>query len=357
MAYIHHIATLTPPYRYRQEAVCQLMQEYLGADRRVARQLERIYCHSAIDTRYSVLSGLTERQDGLYFRDGCPRVPTTAERNRRYAEAAKKLFGEVAERLLAPLPEGVRGQISHVITVSCTGFFAPGPEHHVVQAAGLNPAAARYHLGFMGCYAVLPALKLARALCRAEPQARVLVIAVELCTLHLQRADDTDSLVSGAVFADGAAAALVAAEPAAGLRLDGFATAVLPRAAGEMAWTIADSGFVMRLSRYVPDILKANVAEAVAPLLEQAGLPRSAIDRWAVHPGGRAILDKVEAGLSLCAPALAASRKVLRDYGNMSSVTSLFVLNELWAAAPGERICALAFGPGLTVESALLTRV
>lgn len=359
MAYIHHIDTVVPSHRYSQADICQVMGDYVGADRKTARILTRIYQQSAIATRHSVLAGLSARKDDFYFKDGESHSPTTAERNERYQQEAQGLFVCAARRALARLSAEARSNVRHVITVSCTGFFAPGPEHFVVLENGLSPATARYHLGFMGCYAIFPALKLAQALCHHDPDGLVLVVAVELCTLHLQQTHDPDSLVSAAVFADGGAAALIgASRPERGYRLESFASTLLPEASDKMAWTIGDSGFAMTLSSYIPAILESNISGALTPLLEAAQLSQEAIDHWAVHPGGRAILDKVQAGLSLCEPDLAASRRVLRDFGNMSSVTSLFVLNELLATAnSGERICAMAFGPGLTVETALLTRV
>jgi predicted naringenin-chalcone synthase len=360
MAYIHHIETVAPAYRYAQADICRMMQDYITADRKTARILSHIYQQSAIATRYSVLDKLTAREDNFYFAAQKPRCPTTAQRNERYQQEARRLFSCAARRVLARLSTEARARVRQVITVSCTGFFAPGPEHYVVQDSGLSPATARYHLGFMGCYAVFPALKMAQALCRSDPDGLVLVVAVELCTLHLQQAHDLDSLVSAAVFADGGAAVLVGASPPAegGYRLEAFASTILPEAESKMAWTIGDSGFAMTLSSYVPAILESSIARALVPLFEAAQRSQEAVHHWAVHPGGRAILDKVQAGLLLCDPDLAASRKVLRDYGNMSSVTSLFVLKELLdRAASGERICAMAFGPGLTVETGLLMRV
>lgn len=359
MTYIHHIDTVVPNYRYSQADICEVMGDYVGADRKTARILMRIYQQSAIATRHSVLKGLNTRSDDFYFIEGKSYSPTTAERNKRYQQEAQRLFSCAARRALARLSSEARSSVRHVITVSCTGFFAPGPEHFVVQDNDLSPATARYHLGFMGCYAIFPALKLAQALCHHDPDGLVLVVAVELCTLHLQQTHDPDSLISAAVFADGGAAVVIGASPPEqGYRLESFASTLLPEASDKMAWTIGDSGFAMTLSSYIPAILESNISRALTPLLEAAQLSQEAVDHWAVHPGGRAILDKVQAGLSLCEPDLAASRKVLRDFGNMSSVTSLFVLKELLTRSDsGECVCAMAFGPGLTVETALLTRV
>jgi predicted naringenin-chalcone synthase len=262
--------------------------------------------------------------------------------------------------LLAQLPELAPGDITHVVTASCTGFFNPGLDYFLVRDLGLPATAERYHLGFMGCYAAFPALRMAAQFCAANPQACVLVLCLELCSLHIRLDDREDQLLANALFADGAAAALVSAHPPAGgrpaLRLERFASALVPEGEADMAWTIGDRGFDIALSSYVPKLLGANIAKVVDGLLAEAGCRRDEIATWAVHPGGKSILDQIEHALALRPEQLAASRLVLRDYGNMSSATSLFVLRELLAdpRSDGSRICSMAFGPGLTVELALL---
>jgi len=257
------------------------------------------------------------------------------------------------------------------VTASCTGFFAPGPDYVLVRDLGLPATTRRLHVGFMGCYAAFPALSAARSICAEDPDAVVLVVCVELCSLHLEASDDPDTIVASSVFADGAAAAVVTDRPApAGhlvLDLDTLRTTLTPVGEQDMAWTIGDHGFEMVLSRYVPSIISEHIRGALDPLLAEVGsdCDRAAgeIGRWAVHPGGRSVLDKVQDALGLDEEQMAPSRDVLREYGNMSSATVLFILARLLDAAavgapgPGERetVCAMAFGPGLTVESALLT--
>ncbi len=360
--YLHGVATAVPATAYAQHTALDVMRSWVGGDRRTDRLLRRIYTHSGIDTRHSVVSDFVAGGEGGFYLDGesgALRSPGTAERNARYAREALTLFPQVAAGAL----ERARGfrpeDVTHVVTASCTGFVAPGPDLAVVQALGLRAGTERFHLGFMGCYAVFPALRMARAFCLADPDAVVLVAAVELCSLHLQPRCDLDALVAASVFADGAAATVVSArEPAAGgLRIDGFAAAVAPEGADAMAWTIGDTGFDMVLSSYVPKIVGARAWEAVEPLLGAAGLAREGVRRWAVHPGGRAILDRVEQGLGLPAAALAASRSVLRRYGNMSSATVMFVLREVLegGAQAAEPVVAMAFGPGLTVDAGLFS--
>jgi predicted naringenin-chalcone synthase len=224
----------------------------------------------------------------------------------------------------------------------------------------------RTHVGFMGCFAAFPALRLARAFVALDPDAVVLIVCVELCTLHLQPRADVDSVLSAAVFADGAAAAIVSGRPPAGdvrpLRLDATSTAVARSGVDAMAWTIGDHGFDMTLTAYVPRVLEAETGAAIAPLMRRGGLEVADVPWWAVHPGGRAIVDNVARALELPDDAVVASRDVLRAYGNMSSATVLFVLEHLMdpahpGPAEGEAVAALAFGPGLTVDGALFRAV
>ncbi|MDQ0210784.1 putative naringenin-chalcone synthase [Arthrobacter bambusae] len=226
----------------------------------------------------------------------------------------------------------------------------------------------RYHLGFMGCYAAFPALRAARQFCQADPSAVVLVICVELCSLHVRTSNDPDTIMGSAIFADGAAAAVVASRepegPDPAIRLDHFETVLTPVGEEAMAWNIGDEGFEMVLGTYVPHIIEEHITGALEPLFAQdpslAGLPYRDIRHWAIHPGGRSILDKVESKLELTEEQMIPAREVLRDYGNMSSATVLFVLKHILEQAPAqreERICSMAFGPGLTVETGLFTRV
>jgi predicted naringenin-chalcone synthase len=269
---------------------------------------------------------------------------------------------EVARRALAQCPGATPAEITHVITATCTGFSNPGPDYYIVREVNLRPSTQRYALGFMGCYAALPALRMAWQFCQADPAAVVLVVSVELCSLHLHFEDGLDSLLANAIFADGAAAAIVSArEPPGGrnsFRLDSFASALIPGAEKDMAWRIGDKGFEMTLSTYVPDIIGASIRSLIEPALAASGLGVADIGRWAIHPGGKAILDKVQSELCLTAEHIQASRDVLHRYGNMSSATSLFVLKEMLAGnsreARDRRVCAIAFGPGLTVETAIL---
>lgn len=349
-AWIHNIVTDVPPVAYDQIGfVREFMKEHVPGDRMTKAILHKIYSASGIGTRHSVIPDFSdEGQTGLYFDRESKQIlnPGTGARNALYKTWASKLFVNVAKTLLETTqtpPEA----ITHVITVSCTGFYAPGPDYDIVRQCGLHDSVRRYHIGFMGCYAAIPAMKLAQTICMAEPDAVILVVSVELCTLHLNFSGDTDAMLSASVFADGASGVLISTtKPASGgLKLGEFRTRLTPQGEEDMAWTIGDHGFDMVLSSYVPEILQSNLQDILAPL-------PSDITHWAIHPGGRAILDKVEQGLGLPETALWASRQVLHNYGNMSSATVLFVMKALMTSPEPGRMFAMAFGPGLTVETA-----
>ncbi|MDX1671123.1 MAG: type III polyketide synthase [Balneolaceae bacterium] len=364
--YIHNINTAVPESFYSQDFLRDKMKEYLGDERSVKSIIHRIYSHSGIQKRHSVVDDFHANGDPRFFfqKDGTLSQPSTGSRNDRYAEHARELFVAIAENLISEHPTFTRGDITHVITVSCTGFFAPGPDYEIVKQLNLSPDTQRYHLGFMGCYAAFPALRMANAFCETDEDAVAMVICLELCSLHLQQAVTTDSLISGSVFADGGAGMLVSRRkpekntPA--FRIKRFASSIAEQSEKDMAWSIGDTGFDMVLSTYVPDIIQANMEESIEPLLNELKTEGGEIDRWAVHPGGRAILDKIEKEIGLSPEAFTASRKVLANYGNMSSGTVLFVLKELLDTPmnkKSENLLTMAFGPGLTIESALLEKI
>jgi predicted naringenin-chalcone synthase len=363
--YLQHIETLVPANAYTQDFAGARMEAWLDGDKQ-RRLAHRVYRNSGIETRYSVLGDFAPGATDTLFTmggDGKPIEPGTRARNERFAQEARRLSVQVARGALDRCPGVTPADVTHVITTTCTGFTNPGPDYYIVREAGLRPSTQRYALGFMGCYAALPALRMATQFCQADPAAVVLVVCIELCTLHLHFEDGVDSLLANAIFADGLAAAVVSArEPPAGrtaCRLDGFASSLIPAGERDMAWRVGDKGFEIKLSTYVPDIIGANIRAFVEPTLAASGCRLQDVYRWAIHPGGKAILDKVQGELKLAPEQVQAARDVLRRYGNMSSATVLFVLQAVLAAepasAPGGRVCALAFGPGLTVEAALLS--
>ena len=313
-------------------------------DRREAAVFDRMATRSGIRHRWSVLpesagGGSPVGPQGFYA-DGL--MPPTSARMALYAEHAPALALAAIAKL------GTLGRITHIVVASCTGFTAPGLDQMIAGRLGLDPSVERVLIGFMGCYAAVTALKTARHIVRSEPDARVLVVTVELSTLHLQPATDLEPLLAMLQFGDGAAAAIVEAT-GGGLGLDAPFAATLPDSAGLIEWHIGDTGFAMHLSGEVPGRIAAALADPVARAALTGGVEAGAIDGWAVHAGGRSILDAVETALGLGKAALADSRSVLNDNGNMSSSTLMFVLARLFVQKP-ERGVALAFGPGLAAE-------
>ena len=362
-AFIHHISTETPDFIYSNEFTRERMKSWVS-EPRAKRLVDMIYDRTGIETRYSASDDFMKDDGALFYTlpDGSINSPTTGQRNTLYAKASRELAVKLAHKTLAECPQFAKSDITHVVFASCTGFANPGPDYHIIREVGLNENVERYTVGFMGCYAAFPALRMAAQFCEANPQAVVLVMCLELCSLHLQVSDKPESIVANALFADGAAAAIVSArEPAHDrpyYRVHGFQSALVPSSEAHMAWDIGDHGFNMVLSAYVPELIGSNIRAMVGGILDKRGLTPADIDEWAVHPGGRAILDQIEEQLSLPATALEMSRSVLRDYGNMSSPTVLFVLKGFLEEAETDRAmtCAIAFGPGLTVETAVLER-
>ena len=311
-----------------------------GRDRRL---FVRMAARCGIEKRYSVLApgGAGQLDDAGLYRSG--RFAGTAARMRVFEERAVDL----AFRAAVDLDADLRG-VTHLVMVSCTGFAAPGIDLALIDRLALAPGIERTTIGFMGCFAAINGLRFARHVVRSEPDAKVLVICLELCTLHLQETGDLEQVLSFLIFADGCAAAMVSREPR-GLALGRSMSALAPAAADQITWRIGDHGFDMNLSGRVPATLAAILPEQAASILGGGAADRSV--HWAVHPGGRSVLDAVEGCLGLGPDALRPSREVLRRYGNMSSATVLFVLAAmLESREPGPGL-AMAFGPGLAIES------
>jgi alkylresorcinol/alkylpyrone synthase len=356
-ARILSIGTATPPTTITQDRIRDFFAAQPDTGRLTQRLIRATFDAAEIERRHTVLPELGEDGGDGIFVDarGVLRSPGTALRNAEYIRHAPELSRQAAQVALDEAGM-TASRITHVVTASCTGCFAPGPDFRIVRDLGLAGSAERYHLGFIGCAAAFPALRAAARFCAAQPDAVVLVVCTELCSLHIRPSNSPDQIVSSSVFADGSAAAIVTAAGGdrAGLDLDRFGTTLTSEGEEDMAWTIGDDGFEMVLTGEVPRIIGREIRGAVDGFL--AGEVPTA---WAVHPGGRSILDRVQTGLELAPDALQTSRAVLRDYGNMSSATVMFILREMLhddGLVDGATIAGLAFGPGLTVESALLTK-
>ena len=330
IAHIHAIGTAVPDHDVHAAFIDWAGRQLEG--KREQALFRRMAARSGISHRWSVLPSPVEPND-------LAAQPTSA-RMQVYADQAPRLALKAIDALAAQMP--VAG-ITHLVVASCTGFVAPGIDQIIAERLGLDESVERTLVGFMGCYAAVSALRVAHHIARAEPDAKVLAVMVELSTLHLQDTAEIEPLLAMLQFADGAAAAIVSSE-AGGFEIDGFLSTTLPDSADLIRWTIGDTGFEMHLSGEVP----ARITHALG---NTTLLPRGyEADAWAIHPGGRSILDAVETGLSLPPDALDTSRGVLDRYGNMSSATLMFVLAEHMRGLPVHNGVALAFGPGVVAE-------
>ena len=354
------LAVALPRKSIEQSAAAAIAETFLGGQRD-GNTLRALFRRSHIRARGSVLleeaSGCEPRQS-FYWRAAGPddHGPSTASRMRRYAEESLPLAAEASSRALHDA--GARpDEITHLITVSCTGFFAPGIDIGLVKQLDLRPTVARLHVGFMGCHGVLNALRAAQAIVDADASAIVLICAVELCSLHYQYGGEADKLVANALFADGAAALVgrSAAESQLPWRVVSFASFLVPDAEDGMTWRIGDHGFEMTLSPRVPDLIGRHVRPWLESWLTAVGRRMQDIGSWAIHPGGPRILTSVAAATSLPDIAIApVGRKSWPKCGNMSSPTFVFILERLMRQAAARPCVMLGFGPGLVAEAALL---
>jgi len=317
---------------------------------RVQPVFRRMAQRSGIRRRFSVLSPnaanteFTVNAHEFYTRGS---FPDTAKRMQIFERFAPRLARRTLDKLRLTAAE--RRGITHVLVTSCTGLYAPGLDFDILDHLELDPSVERTMIGFMGCYAAINGLKQARHIVRSEPEAKVLLVNLELCTLHLQETQELEQVLSFLVFGDGCAASLITSEPA-GLEIGGFRAMQIEGTRGLITWRVGDIGFDMLLSGRVPGEIGKAMREHAGELT--AGGAIGPIELWAVHPGGRSILDAVENGLGLEPAALRASRSVLSRFGNMSSATVMFVLQELMREAKaGQSGCAISFGPGLTAET------
>ncbi len=342
---IADIATARPDHDIHQAFVEWAMPRI--TDDRERRLFTRMVERSGIDHRWSVLpptvcGGSPVMPGGFY---GQPQLPPTSARMAAYGEYAPALaLAAIAKLSFDP------AQITHLVVVSCTGFVAPGIDQIIARKLGLSVQVERTLIGFMGCYAGVTGLRTARHIVRSEPDAMVLLVSVELSTLHLDDRNEIEPLLAMLQFSDGAAAVIISAAPGIVAIGPGLSLA-LPDSDDLIRWDIGDQGFSMRLSGAVPGRIEAALHDPATVLaLFPDGIP----DNLAIHAGGRSILDAVERALALSPAVLTASRAVLRTCGNMSSATVLFViaaLIESGAKGPG---LALAFGPGLAAEAVAL---
>jgi len=359
-AYITAIGTANPANRYSQEDLAQFMCDHLSESPSDQKKIKVLYRATGIQHRYSVLDDYKKSLGTFTFypnEKGLNPFPSTEKRMRLYREKALPLAISAITDCLGNYQS--YAEFTHLVTVSCTGMYAPGLDVDLVKALNLSPDIRRNSLNFMGCYAAMNATSIAKEICDNNPKASVLIVSVELCSIHLQKEQTEDNLLAQSLFADGAAAMVVSGLQPSGtpaLEIVQSASQLVISGQSDMAWQIGDYGFQMALTSYVPKIIEGGIKQLTAKLLDQSALELSDIDAFAIHPGGKKILEAIELQLGLSKDQNQAAYEILKNYGNMSSPTILFVLKNVWSklkSQPNKKILSFAFGPGLTLESLL----
>ncbi|MEM9588146.1 MAG: type III polyketide synthase [Planctomycetota bacterium] len=362
---IQGIGTAVPPHRIDRESAADHAGRLSCHDESQARKLSMLYRRSGVQHRGSVL--LEESAQGITQAfypplESTDRGPTTQCRSERYAAEAPRLATDSASQALQHA--GLNAdQITHLVTITCTGFYSPGIDVHLIDALGLPRTTERVQVGFMGCHGAINGLRVATGMVARQPTAKVLMCSVELCSLHYQYGYDTDRIVSGALFADGSASLVLTGEaipemtngqPSAPISVAATASFLVPNSRDAMTWLIGNHGYEMTLSATVPGLIEEWLMPFLAPWLEQQGESMESIQGWAVHPGGSRILSAVETALPIPSDALGTSREVLAEHGNMSSATMLMILDRFQQQQQPRPWVMLGFGPGLEVEVALI---
>ena len=363
MSKIISIATGVPSYKHQQTDIFKFADTIYSNNETDSRKLKFLYRHSGIDSRYSVLPDYsclaTERQFYAKSKDLEP-FPDLEKRMEWFADNATKLSVKTIRKCI--VGQINPHEITHLITVSCTGMSAPGIDLEIMEAMNLPANIFRTSVNFMGCYAAIHALKIADAFCNNEVKANVVIVCTELCTLHFQKENSIDNITSTLLFADGCAAVLVKNNNAAtkGLLLKNFFSEVAFKGKKDMSWQLSSKGFLMTLTGYVPDLVKEDFDILLNKALKNAGIKKEAISHWCIHPGGKKILEAIQQSTGLQQEHLQYSYDVLKDYGNMSSPTVLFVLHKILQELQNSEqqqatVFGAAFGPGLTMETFIAT--
>lgn len=360
-AFIRSISTAVPAFQITQRETASFMSRHIARTDEDRQKINLLYRASGIRSRYSVIPDFrTDPSQFSFFpkNENLQPSPTVGDRMALYERETPALASNAVSACLNQV--GVQPKdITHLITVSCTGCVAPGLDIQLIRYFGFDTSIERTSINFMGCYAAFNALKVASNTVKAHPEARVLLVAIELCSIHLQSETTNDALLSGALFGDGAAAVLVESSSGTNaLEILHFHNDLALDANDQMSWRIGDFGFEMRLSQQVSETVRQGIGALTARLLENVGLTTQDISYFAVHPGGKKILEAIEHALQIDKTKNEHAYAILRDYGNMSSPTVLFVLQSLQKSlTPGDHnklILSFAFGPGLTLEGMLL---
>jgi predicted naringenin-chalcone synthase len=348
MAFINKIATALPKYCHKQIDILEYMLSTYSIPKEMQSKVEAMYIKGGIEKRYSVLPDFNILSSRTLF---AKLNPSVQDRMAVYNANATTIGVQAIHNLEIELKD-----ITHLITVSCTGMCAPGLDITIMQKLGLRSNCIRTSVNFMGCYAAIHALKLANAFCETNKNANVVIVLVEFCTLHFQQNYTFENVATSMLFADGCAAIHVSNAPSTqSLEMKSFYSEVQDNSLQDMAWHITDIGFAMNLSAFVPTIIGENILELLQNAMQNGGYKNEAITHWAIHPGGKKIVSEIKNALQLELPDVMISNKILNDFGNMSSVTLAYVLQEVMLISKAkENIFAVAFGPGLTMETLIL---
>lgn len=358
------IGTATPEFAFTQQDRFEVAESFMYDTDQARRVLPTLIEKAGVEKRYSCLlkssaGSIAERQTLYRTVQSEDANPSTEKRMQVFSQEAIQLAEQSVQQVMTKTTCDAR-EITHLVTVSCTGFSAPGFDLQLLDSAGLPRGVERVNVGFMGCHGGLNGLRVASAIANSDPQAKVLLCATELCTLHYQYSGNTDQLIANSLFADGSmalvgeAACSTSLRSTSGWRVAGSASYVIPGSADLMSWMISDTGFRMSLSPALPSLIQQRVFDWMCEWLRKYDLTPEQIRGWAVHPGGPKILSSFQAAMSISREDLVHSYDVLREYGNMSSATVFFILQRM--IDEGDRLpcVALGFGPGITIEAALL---
>ncbi len=363
MSKIVSISTALPSFRHKQKDILGFMQNAYAMNEAGKRKLQFLYRQSAIESRYSVLPDYSVSPQGWQFyppSENLEPFPDLELRMKWYDKMAPVLSVNSIEKCINQKIK--KDQITHLITVSCTGMSAPGLDLQIMEMMNLPNNMVRSSVNFMGCYAAVHAMKLANAFCKNDKNAKVIVVCTELCTLHFQKEMSEDNITSGLLFGDGSSAILVLHDhnKMEGLQMKNFYSEVDFNGKDSMSWQLSSSGFLMKLSGYVPLLMEQDFIRLFNNALQNAGMHKEDILYWCIHPGGKRVLSAIEKSVSITEDDLKYSYKVLNNYGNMSSPTILFVLKEIMEHLKNKKekkinIFGAAFGPGLTMETFILS--
>jgi len=355
------IGTAVPAHQHGQDDIMHFMQRVYAMNETDRRKLKFLYHQSGIDTRYSVIPDYNKTVNEWKFyphSENLEPFPSLELRMIWYNKHAPPLSVDAIRDCIDGYIHA--REITHLITVSCTGLSAPGLDLQVMELMDLPKNIYRSSVNFMGCYAAIHAMKMADAICKNDTAAKVVIVCTELCTLHFQKEPTTDNIASSLLFADGAAAILITHDTFGkkGLHIHNFYAEVVPKGKKDMAWELSGTGFLMTLSGYVPDLIEEDFEALVNRALQHAQKTKQDITDWCIHPGGKRIIDAIAKTLQLPANALQSSYDTMRHFGNMSSPTILFVLKQIirhYQYSSKRELFGAAFGPGLTMETFVLS--